>query len=60
MEVSFKVLQEISSSEDYIPPEDYTEGINLKPSEFSDIGQAEVFVNEYESTVRFSLLPRDS
>ena len=51
---ALKFYKKVSSSDDYINPEDYTEGINLKPSEFSDIGQADVFVNEYKDKVRFS------
>lgn len=49
-----KFYRKVSSSEGYIPPEEYTEGINLRPSEFSDIGQAEVFVREYRDKIRFS------
>jgi putative DNA primase/helicase len=49
-----KFYKKVASSEGYIPPEEYTEGINLRPSEFSDIGQAEVFVREYRDRIRFS------
>jgi putative DNA primase/helicase len=49
-----KFYKKVSSSDGYIPPEEYTEGINLRPSEFSDIGQAEVFVREYRDKIRFS------
>lgn len=49
-----KFYKKVSSSDGYIPPEEYTEGINLKPTEFSDIGQAEVFVREYKDRIRFS------
>ena len=49
-----KFYKKVSSSEGYIPPEEYTEGINLRPSEFSDIGQAEVFVREYQDKIRFA------
>lgn len=44
----------ISSQEDYIPPEKYNTEFDLKPSEYSDIGQAEVFVREYQDAVRYS------
>lgn len=46
--------KKISSQEDYIPPEKYNTQFGLKPSEYSDIGQAEVFVREYQDTVRYS------
>ena len=49
-----KFYKKVAASEDYVPPEEYTEGINLRPSEFSDIGQAEVFVREYQDRIRFS------
>lgn len=46
--------KKISSQEDYIPPEKYNAEFGLRPSEYSDIGQAEVFVREYQDTVRYS------
>ncbi len=46
--------KKISSQEDYIPPEKYNTKFDLKPSEYSDIGQAEVFVREYQDLVRYS------
>ncbi|WP_103981713.1 phage/plasmid primase, P4 family [Helcococcus massiliensis] len=49
-----KFYKKIASSEGYVPPEKYTEDVNLRPSEFSDIGQAEVFVREYKDKIRFS------
>lgn len=49
-----KFYKKVSSSKEYIPPDEYTDGISLKPSEFSDIGQAEVFVNEYKDRLRFA------
>lgn len=49
-----KFYKKVAASEDYVQPEEYTEGINLRPSEFSDIGQAEVFVREYQDRIRFS------
>jgi len=51
---ALKFGKKISSNEDYIPPEKYNTEFNLKPSEYSDIGQAEVFVREYENRVRYS------
>ena len=46
--------KKISFQEDYIPPEKYNAEFGLKPPEYSDIGQAEVFVREYQDTVRYS------
>lgn len=46
--------KKISSQEDYIPPQKYNAEFGLKPPEYSDIGQAEVFVREYQDTVRYS------
>lgn len=49
-----KFYKKVASSEGYIKPEEYTEGISLRPSEFSDIGQAKIFVREYKDKIRFS------
>ena len=46
--------KKISSQEDYIPPDKYNAEFGLKQPEYSDIGQAEVFVREYQDTVRYS------
>lgn len=51
---ALKFVKKISSNEDYIPPEKYNTEFNLKPSEYSDIGQAEVFVREYKDKLRYS------
>ncbi|SKC57963.1 phage/plasmid primase, P4 family [Maledivibacter halophilus] len=51
---ALKFGKKISSNEDYIPPEKYNTEFNLKPSEYSDVGQAEVFVREYEDRLRYS------
>jgi putative DNA primase/helicase len=44
----------ISSQEGYIPPEDYGSEILLKPSDFSDVGQAIVLSEEYKEFLRYS------
>ncbi len=44
----------VSSQEGYIPPEDYGGEIKLKPSDFSDVGQAVILSNEYKETLRYS------
>lgn len=46
--------KKVEKQADYIAPEVYNQEIKLKPSEYSDIGQAEVFVREYETKVRYS------
>ncbi|MFD0942912.1 phage/plasmid primase, P4 family [Savagea faecisuis] len=51
---ALKFGRKIASLEGYIPPEKYHMDFLLKPSEYSDIGQAEVFVQEYETKVRYS------
>lgn len=49
-----KFYENVSSREGYIPPDEYNGNLFLKPREFSDIGQAEIFVKEYRDKVRFS------
>lgn len=42
-----KFYAKVQKQEGYIPPEDYNRGFNLRPSDFSDIGQAKVLAQEY-------------
>lgn len=49
-----KFGSKVSSNEDYIPPEKYNMDFDLRPEEYSDIGQAKVFVSEYEDRLRYS------
>ena len=51
---ALKFGKKISSNQEYIPPDKYNAEFNLKPSEYSDIGQAEVFVREYQDRLRYS------
>ena len=44
----------VSAQEGYIPPEDYGDEILLKPSDFSDVGQAIVLSDEYKEILRYS------
>ena len=44
----------VSSQKDYIPPEDYGGKLQLKPKDFSDVGQAIVLSNEYKEILRYS------
>ena len=49
--------KKISSSDGYVPPDQYTSDFSdasLKPEDYSDIGEAKVLVQEYGSELRFS------
>ena len=45
----------IATQKDYIPPEKFNNGrFSLEPSDYSDLGQTEIFVKEYTNTLRYS------
>ncbi len=44
----------VSSQEGYIPPEQYNSESLLKPTDFSDVGQAVVLAREYKDRLRYS------
>ena len=44
----------VSGQEGYIPPEQYNQELKLKPSDYSDVGQAVVLEREYEGKLRYS------
>lgn len=45
---AIKFAKKVQAQEGYIPPDDYNSDFNsLKPSDFSDIGQAKVLAREY-------------
>ena len=44
----------VAAQEGYIPPEQYNQDLQLKPSDYSDIGQATVLAREYEGKLRYS------
>lgn len=44
----------VADQEDYIPPEKYNLDLQLKPSDYSDVGQAVVLSREYEDRIRYS------
>ena len=44
----------VADQEDYIPPEKYNLDLQLKPSDYSDVGQAVVLSREYEEKLRYS------
>lgn len=44
----------VAAQEGYIPPEQYNQDLQLKPSDYSDVGQATVLAIEYEGKLRYS------
>lgn len=44
----------VAAQEGYIPPEQYNQDLQLKPSDYSDVGQATVVAREYEGKLRYS------
>lgn len=42
-----KFGKKVAKQDGYIPPEQYNSGFNLKPEDYSDIGQAKVLTREY-------------
>ena len=46
--------EKIAAQEGYIPPEEYNADLLLKPSDFSDVGQAVILAKEYDKKLRYS------
>lgn len=44
----------VAAQEGYIPPKQYNQDLQLKPSDYSDVGQATVLAREYEGKLRYS------
>lgn len=44
----------VAAQEGYIPPEQYNQDLQLKPSDYSDVEQATVLAREYEGKLRYS------
>lgn len=44
----------VAAQKGYIPPEQYNQDLQLKPSDYSDVGQATVLALEYEGKLRYS------
>lgn len=44
----------VSGQDGYIPPEVYNSDCKLKPTDFSDVGQATVLAREFADTLRYS------
>ena len=49
-----KFGNKVSNQEGYIPPEQYNSDCQLKPDDFSDVGQAIVLAREYQAILRYS------
>ena len=49
-----KFYSKVKNSPDYIPPEEYAEQNPLVPPDFSDIGEAKIFVQEYGEELCFT------
>ena len=51
-----KFAKKVQSQDGYVPPEEYEfHGESLKPSDYSDIGQAKVISREYGDELRFTV-----
>lgn len=49
-----KFGEKVAKQDGYILPEQYNLGFNLKPEDYSDIGQAVVLAREYNGNLRYS------
>ncbi len=49
-----RFYDKVSAQEGYIPPEQYNQNLQLKPTDYSDVGQATVLAREYEGKLRYS------
>lgn len=49
-----RFFEKVSSQEGYIPPEQYNQDLQLKPSDYSDVGQAMVLAREYEDRLCYT------
>ena len=49
-----RFYEKVSAQEGYIPPEQYNQDLQLKPTDYSDVGQATVLAREYENKLRYS------
>ena len=50
-----KFWQRVSTQDDYVAPEDYKSGLQYKPADLSDIGQAKKVAELFADSVRYSL-----
>lgn len=51
---ALKFGAKVSTQEGYIPPEQYNASFELKPEDYSDVGQAVVLSREYYNRLRYS------
>lgn len=51
---ALKFGKRVSQLPDYIPPEQFKPDLTLKPTDFSDVGQATVLAEEYQGKLRYS------
>lgn len=51
---ALKFGAKVSSQDGYIPPEQYNADFELKPEDYSDVGQAVVLAREYNESLRYS------
>lgn len=51
---ALRFYAKVSSEEGYIPPSEWAEAGTLKPSDYSDVGQAGVLAAEYGDRLRYS------
>ena len=49
-----RFYEKISTQDGYIPPDQYNQDLQLKPTDYSDVGQATVLSREYEDRLRYS------
>lgn len=49
-----RFYEKVSAQDGYIPPELYNQELLLKPTDYSDVGQATVLSKEYEGKLRYS------
>lgn len=49
-----RFYEKVSAQDGYIPPEQYNQNLQLKPTDYSDVGQATVLSREYEDRLRYS------
>lgn len=49
-----RFYEKVSAQDGYIPPEQYNQDLQLKPTDYSDVGQATVLSREYEDRLRYS------
>lgn len=51
---ALKFGKRVADSPDYIPPDQFDPDFTLKPTDYSDVGQATVLAQEYEWKLRYS------